>query len=645
MQTVFFCLDSYGADIIIKASADKEYDSADGSVYTYADQARPEKELMVGYSAEYGIMTAYLKFDLAGIDSNRTIQSAELRFYVNALDYKDDNIPFVEIYRATGDDWGDIDAGGGTCSDTRLPFIGARIPNNTAVSDREWKCIEVTEFIQEEFQRDKVASFALCGTNSGADSSFFFCTREETGAEPCLEITYAPVAPPAVTTGSVGDITKNSATIEGAVTASGGAEVTGRGMVYSISPNPATADNKVPASAGGTGTFSVDLSGLAQGTVYYARAYAINSEGTSYGSEVTFTTATVPGKPTITSVKEGNGEATVYFNPPASNGGSAITGYTVISNPGHQTASGEDSPLTVSGLTNGTAYTFTVVATNDAGDGEASDPAASVTPCTVSTVSTGLASQITGSGATVGGDVIANGGATVSERGIVYSISANPTTITGIKAPAAIGGTGTFSVNISGLAQGTVYFARAYATNAAGTSYGSEITFTTGIVPGKPTIVNVTAGNGAATVYFEPPAPNGGSEITGYTVTSSPGNFSQTGGTSPLTVSGLANGTAYTFTVIATNAAGDSPASAPSVSVTPCTAPTVNTGSTSNITGSGATITGNVSASGGATVVERGIVYSTTANPSINKDTKAPAATGGTGTFSVDISGLTQGTL
>lgn len=88
-------------------------------------------------------------------------------------------------------------------------------------------------------------------------------------------------------------------------------------------------------------------------------------------------------------------------------------------------------------------------------------------------------------------------------------------------------------------------------------------------VPDAPTIGTATAGNLSASVAFTAPTNIGGGAITGYTAISSPGGFTGTGTSSPITVSGLTNGTAYTFTVLATNAYGTGVASSASNSVTP----------------------------------------------------------------------------
>ena len=100
-------------------------------------------------------------------------------------------------------------------------------------------------------------------------------------------------------------------------------------------------------------------------------------------STLSLPTATTPGAPTIGTATAGNAQASVTFTAPVSNGGSAITGYTVTSSPGGLTATGTASPITVSGLTNGTAYTFTVRATNSVGTGPASAASNSVTPAAV----------------------------------------------------------------------------------------------------------------------------------------------------------------------------------------------------------------------------------------------------------------------
>lgn len=103
-----------------------------------------------------------------------------------------------------------------------------------------------------------------------------------------VEVLVKPIVTTNSSATSVADV---SAVIGGEVVAQGGSAVSERGIVFSTSSNPTTADSKALATTStGVGTFTSNLTGLAANTTYYARAYATNSQGTSYGAEITFTT-------------------------------------------------------------------------------------------------------------------------------------------------------------------------------------------------------------------------------------------------------------------------------------------------------------------------------------------------------------------
>ncbi|NIM15972.1 MAG: hypothetical protein GTO45_28560, partial [Candidatus Aminicenantes bacterium] len=108
---------------------------------------------------------------------------------------------------------------------------------------------------------------------------------------------------PTVTTAPVTSITTNSAKCGGAVISDGGAAVTARGVCWSTNVNPTTADNTTTDGTG-TGVFTSNITGLSPGTTYHVQAYATNSVGTSYGSDLMFTTAAV--LPTVTTTAVSN---------------------------------------------------------------------------------------------------------------------------------------------------------------------------------------------------------------------------------------------------------------------------------------------------------------------------------------------------
>lgn len=273
--------------------------------------------------------------------------------------------------------------------------------------------------------------------------------------------------------------------------------------------------------------------------------------------------ATAPGAPTIGTATAGNGQASVSFTAPASNGGSTITGYTATSNPGGFTGTCASSPCTVAGLTNGTSYTFTVTATNGVGTGPASSASNSVTPSTPAaapTIGSPTSTSITTTTATLGGTVSSDGGASLTKVGVVYSksaLNANPTvgganvTEVDLATPA----TGLFTVGATGLTASTGYSYRAFATNGQGTTYTTPTTFSTlGSVtpPASYPSVAQSATTVAQTITLSA-APASGLTVTpagtGLTFTPSAISFTSSDTSKTFTVSAASNASAGAHTI------------------------------------------------------------------------------------------------
>ncbi|MCI0503002.1 MAG: YDG domain-containing protein, partial [Fusobacteria bacterium] len=153
-----------------------------------------------------------------------------------------------------------------------------------------------------------------------------------------------PATAPTVTTNTPAtSITNTSASAGGNVTADGGATVTARGIDVSTS-NSFSTFTSYPAASGGTGSFSVNLTGLVQNTTYYYRAYATNSQGTSYGSNGTFKTRTTPAITNYTGTYDGNSHGITV--------GNTIAGDTVYYSLDNSTWS--TTPITITDVTSGT---------------------------------------------------------------------------------------------------------------------------------------------------------------------------------------------------------------------------------------------------------------------------------------------------
>jgi len=219
-----------------------------------------------------------------------------------------------------------------------------------------------------------------------------------------------------------------------------------------------------------------------------------------------------------------------------------------------------------------------------------------------------------------------NGGSTVTKI-TVTAVPGGQSTV--VNSPAASGTT-----TVSGLAPGITYVFNVVATNSAGDSLpGVSAPLTTPGVPAAPTIGTVTFANGQASIPFTPNS-DGGSTITSYTVASSVGGFSVTGASSPLIIPQLTAATSFTFTVYATNAIGNGPASSASNSIT---TPNGATGAYLSVAGGGGggTTSGGGGGAGGALTAASYIYYS----GSVYTITVGGAGTGSTSTAASGTNG------
>jgi hypothetical protein len=301
-----------------------------------------------------------------------------------------------------------------------------------------------------------------------------------------------------VTTSAPTAISHTSASGGGTVVSDHGAPVTSRGICWATTPAPTRAGT-CSTEAGGLGAFTAGMTGLAAGTTFYVRAYAVNGGGTSYGNEVSFITVglSVPVLTTravigISSNLAGSGGVI------SSDGGSPITakGICWSLNPSPTIANSKTTDgagaasfsSTMTGLNPLTTYYVRAYATNALGTAYGSELGFTTTDLvtpgpTVPVVGTSTTAITGSSTASSGGYVSNDGGSTVTARGVCWSASQNPTLADSC---ATEGGTGVgyFSSTITGLSGcGIVYYVRAYATNATGTAYGNQNTVSTGLLP------------------------------------------------------------------------------------------------------------------------------------------------------------------
>ena len=294
---------------------------------------------------------------------------------------------------------------------------------------------------------------------------------------------------PTVETVEATNITMTTATVEGNVTNDGGSPVTERGICYSIYENPTLSDS-VRLAGTGIGRFYCEMSNLTNATTYYIRAFATNSEGTSFGDVITIRTVEHPMLATVTTDEVSD----ITINTAVCGGNVLNDGFAEVTERGicyatheeptvfdYKVVGGEGLGLfqcRMSGLEMLTTYYVRAYAKNSEGYAYGNEVTFVTADETyLPEVITHEVTDFNHFYAIGGGEVVANGGLDILERGICWSTSPNPTPLN--NKLTAGSGMGEFECRMAYLYGNTTYYVAAFATNAAGTKIGNVVNFTT----------------------------------------------------------------------------------------------------------------------------------------------------------------------
>jgi uncharacterized protein (TIGR02145 family) len=295
---------------------------------------------------------------------------------------------------------------------------------------------------------------------------------------------------PSLETTAISAITSESARSGGIIKDDGGADITERGICLATSSAPGLEDIVI-SNGTGSGSFTSILSGLEPGTTYHIRAFATNSAGTAFGNDLTFKAmAVVPvlTTSTVTSITRTTAKSGGII---VTDGGDSITASGICwSTSQDPSATGDHSAgstangsyeVTMENLLPNTLYYARAYAKNSMGTGYGNEVSFLTSQIQTATISTNSVSSVTSSTAISGGNITDDGGATVTIRGICWTLTSDPT-IADQRIESG-NGIGNFSIPITGLQPESTYYVRSYAINNEGTAYGPQVSFTTDAHP------------------------------------------------------------------------------------------------------------------------------------------------------------------
>jgi len=477
-----------------------------------------------------------------------------------------------------------------------------------------------------------------------------------------------PLNLPGVTTGSITNITTNSAMCSGTVINDGNGNIIARGICWDTITSFEVGNCLGSTINGaGLGEFTGNLTELTDGTKYFLKAYATNEKGIGYGEIKSFETVEI-GLPYLTTADvinittysaQSGGNITNAGNGNILNRGVCWDYYEdpTINNCIGYTSDGSGMGSFTSNITeleDGMDYYVRAYATNEKGAGYGQDKTFFTIKIVIPSVTTYNITNITYTTADCGGVVTDDGNGTVTARGVCWGTSNDPTLENCLGFTTDGDGLGGFSSSITYLNSGENYFVRAYAANEKGTGYGPTRSFQT--ISGLPVVItadvtnittnsadcggNVTSeGNGSVLArgicWSNENSPSLDNCI-GFTNEGTGGGIFSSG------ISDLDDGEGYYVVAYAINQEGTGYGLIKQFTTIDIILPTIETYEVSEITAYSATSGGNVIHGGNDTVYARGVCWSTNENPTI--DDYFTTNGSGLGSFISQLTTLTPNT-
>ena len=305
-------------------------------------------------------------------------------------------------------------------------------------------------------------------------------------------LSFATTLTPTITLDSISNITSIAAQADATIVSDGGASLTCSGIVWNTASNPTTIlATKTTNGPITIGSFAHPISSLSQGTQYYVRAYACNTNGITYSNECCLTTTSLPALclNSVTGITGFLACANVTIS--SFGGATAVESGAVWSTSPNPTTASPTKITTgptsvgsfcrpVSSLSLGTSYYIRAYACNTNGV-TYSNECGFTTTC-LPTLSLNTISNITNCTANINASLTSTGNATMSVTGLVWGLNANPD-ITCCKTTGGPLTPGVFNTTISALNESTCYYVRAYGCNTNGISYSNQSSFTTISLP------------------------------------------------------------------------------------------------------------------------------------------------------------------